>query len=50
MLNLQSLYEAGFVPSVLIIGGSLYVAILLLLNVYYLIFYFMKRLFNHSKV
>ncbi len=49
MLSLQTLYEAGIVPSILYIGGSLYIVILLLLNLYYAIFYLIKRLFNKSK-
>lgn len=48
MLSLQTFYEAGIVPSILIIGGSLYIAILILLNIYYAIFYLIKRLINKS--
>ncbi|WP_156932018.1 hypothetical protein AB3Z07_11650 [Metabacillus halosaccharovorans] len=45
-MNLQSLYEAGIVPIILIIGGSLYIAILILLNIYYVIYFLIKRLFH----
>ncbi|MGM7719252.1 hypothetical protein [Metabacillus sp. Hm71] len=48
MLSLQTLFEFGIVPSILYIGGLLYIAILILLNFYYAIFYFIKRLFNKS--
>lgn len=48
MINLQSLYEIGIVPSILIIGGSLYIAILLFMNIYYVIIYLIKRILNKS--
>ncbi|HZH62435.1 MAG TPA: hypothetical protein VEY70_23275 [Metabacillus sp.] len=48
MISLQSLFEAGIVPSILILGGSLYIAILLFMNIYYAIIYLIKRIFNKS--
>gem|GEM_PF-3199313 len=48
MINLQSLFEAGIVPSILILGGSLYIAILLFMNVFYVIIYLIKRIFKKS--
>jgi len=48
MINLQPLFEAGIVPSILILGGSLYIGILLFMNVFYTIIYFIKRIVNKS--
>jgi hypothetical protein len=46
MLSLQTLYEAGMIPTILYIGGSLYIVILVLLNFYHAFSYLVKRLFN----
>jgi len=48
MISLQSLFEAGIVPSILILGGSLYIAILLFMIVSYVIIYLIKRMINKS--